>query len=54
MRDHVAHRAGVHPSVVLPARDLASATVVGRRQDRYVVEVERDDRTVTVRDVGAS
>ena len=54
VRDHVAHRAGVHPSAVVPARDLASATVVGRPQERYVVEVEREGRMVTVRDAGAA
>lgn len=50
VRDHIGRRAGVHPSAVVPAADLASATVVGRPGERYFVAVERGERGVTVRD----
>jgi hypothetical protein len=52
VRDHVAHRAGVHPSAVLPSPDLTSATVAGRPQHRYAVELERVAGGVIVRDAG--
>jgi hypothetical protein len=50
VRDHVAHRAGVHPGAVLPSADLDSATVVGRPDQRYDLVVQRDGDGVAVRD----
>lgn len=50
VRDHVARRAGVHPSAVVPAVDLRSATVLGAREAAYRVVLERSDRAVQVRD----
>jgi 3-hydroxymyristoyl/3-hydroxydecanoyl-(acyl carrier protein) dehydratase len=52
VRDHVAHRAGVHPSAVTPAHDFASATVAGRPgEECYRVVLERHADGITVRDV---
>jgi len=50
VRDHVARRAGVHPSAVTPAADFASATVAGRPGERYDVVLERHAGEISVRD----
>jgi hypothetical protein len=50
VRDHVARRARVHPSAVVPSADLTSATTLGSPQDVYRVTVEREGGTITVRD----
>ena len=50
VRDHVAHRAGVHPSAVVPSADLTSATVAGRPGEHYGLNVKRDGNAVAVRD----
>jgi acyl transferase domain-containing protein/3-hydroxymyristoyl/3-hydroxydecanoyl-(acyl carrier protein) dehydratase len=55
VRDHVARRAGVHPSAVLPAAGLGSATVLGRPREHYRVALERDadGRGISVRDASS-
>ncbi|AUX42373.1 polyketide synthase [Sorangium cellulosum] len=48
VRDHVAHRALVHPSAVRPAADLASATTAARPLRRRFLSVARDGHAVRV------
>jgi hypothetical protein len=51
VRDHVARRAEVHPSAVLPAPDLRSATVVGRPGEVYRLALDRTaGGAISVRD----
>ncbi|MFI6996530.1 beta-ketoacyl synthase N-terminal-like domain-containing protein [Nocardia sp. NPDC050175] len=50
VRDHVAQRAAVHPSQVVPAADLRSAQIRNRSGDLYFVHTEVSDESVTVRE----
>ncbi|MFJ4654508.1 beta-ketoacyl synthase N-terminal-like domain-containing protein [Nocardia sp. NPDC088792] len=49
VRDHVAQRAGVHPSEVLPAADMRSARIENRSGEPFLVQAEVSGHSVIVR-----
>ena len=53
VQDHVAQRAGVHPSMVEVAGDLSGATAASLPLTRFQVEVTREGDAVRVRDGAA-